>query len=373
MKKFGLFVLIFSLIAISLIIVKGIVPLSVADNLPQSTEKSNLSNVSSYSYYYVSQFGTRGSGDCQFEGPMGIAVDPSGYIYVSDWWNSNIQKFDSNGKFITKWGGGGPKSPIQTPQGIAFDSSGNLYIAETWKNRIRKVNSNGESLGFLGNKEAISLGVKLIGHGQFKAPWGIAIDHSGNIYITDTGHNIVQKFNSEGVFITQWGTKGINDGQFNSLSFVAADSAGNIYVADSLNNRIQKFSSDGAFITKWESSGKANGQFNQPEGIAVDKSNNVYVVDKKNNRVQVFNSNGTFINKFGTGGSGPGQFGYPNGIAVDASGNIFISDYGNYRVQIFKYGIPPMGSPNLPVKDINNFPMKMPGMKIPGPKPGINQ
>ena len=73
-----------------------------------------------------------------------------------------------------------------------------------------------------------------------------------------------------------------------------------MYVADYDNNRIQKFNSNGTFITKWGSNGSADGQFNDPQGVAVDSSGNVYVADYYNNRIQKFNSNGTFITKWGS-------------------------------------------------------------------------
>jgi tripartite motif-containing protein 71 len=61
-----------------------------------------------------------------------------------------------------------------------------------------------------------------------------------------------------------------------------------VYVAGLSDNRIQKFTSDGSFITAWGSTGSGNGQFDNPTGIDLDSSNNVYVADSRNNRIQVF-------------------------------------------------------------------------------------
>ena len=74
----------------------------------------------------------------------------------------------------------------------------------------------------------------------------------------------------------------------------AMDSSDNVYVADLFNNQIQKFDSNGKFITKWGSEGTGDGQFDNPSGIALDSSGNVYVADWGNNWVQVFSpsSNG---------------------------------------------------------------------------------
>ena len=63
----------------------------------------------------------------------------------------------------------------------------------------------------------------------------------------------MQKFDSEGNFITKWGTPGSGDGQFTRPGDIAVDSEGNTYVTDQGNNRVQKFDSEGNFITKWGS------------------------------------------------------------------------------------------------------------------------
>jgi len=63
---------------------------------------------------------------------------------------------------------------------------------------------------------------------------------------------------------------------------------GYVYVADSYNNRIQKFSSDGTYISKWGEQGSEKGEFEYPCGVAVDSLGYVYVADSNNNRIQKF-------------------------------------------------------------------------------------
>ncbi|MBI5195589.1 MAG: hypothetical protein HZA10_04635, partial [Nitrospirae bacterium] len=84
------------------------------------------------------------------------------------------------------------------------------------------------------------------------------------------------------------GSYGSGDGQFWYPESVTVDSLGNVYVTDFYNHRIQKFTSDGVFITKWGSYGSGDGQFNNPSGVAVDSSGNVYVTELGNNRIQKF-------------------------------------------------------------------------------------
>ena len=70
---------------------------------------------------------------------------------------------------------------------------------------------------------------------------------------------------------------------------------GNIYVADAGNNRIQKFNSSGTYVSQFGSTGSGNGQFSNPFAIAIDGLGNIYVCDNSNDRIQKFNSSGTYI------------------------------------------------------------------------------
>jgi len=76
---------------------------------------------------------------------------------------------------------------------------------------------------------------------NFNSPFDLTIDSSGNVYEVDTTNDRIQKFNSEGTFLTKWGTSGTENGQFSSPFGIAVDSSGNVYVTDVGNNRIQKF------------------------------------------------------------------------------------------------------------------------------------
>ena len=130
------------------------------------------------------------------------------------------------------------------------------------------------------------------------------------------------------------------DGQFGSYksenftiggpSGIDVDSSGNVYVGDVGNGRIQKFDSDGNFITKWGSYGTEDGQFDYPNGIAVDSSDNVYVSEVGNHRIQKFDSNGNFITKWGSFGMRAGTFDLPGDIAIDSkTGNVYVYNEGN--------------------------------------------
>ncbi|MDD5023840.1 MAG: 6-bladed beta-propeller, partial [Methanoregula sp.] len=270
------------------------------------------------------------------------AVDSSGNVYVTDSGNVRIQKFNSSGAFLTMWAGNGGDY-FEDPWGIAVDPSNNVFVSD----------GEIELAGMLHNEEVNQADPHQIlkfnstggylakygafgqGDGQFYGPKGVVADLSGNIYIADSMNNRIQKLSSTGTFLAKWGSLGTGNGQFSNPSGVAADVSGNIYVTDTGNNRIQKFSSDGKFMGIIGSGGSGDGEFLSPNDIVTDSSGNIYVADTGNNRIQKFSSQGPFLAKWGTNGTGDGQFMAPAGIATDLSGNVYVADTGNNRIQKF--------------------------------------
>jgi DNA-binding beta-propeller fold protein YncE len=216
---------------------------------------------------------------------------------------------------------------FSAPYDLAMDASGNIYVANAGNDRIQKFSPSGDFI--------TSWGGYGLDNGNFDYPTGIALDAAGNVYVVDRGNNRVQKFTSSGDFITKWGGTGSGSGAFDEPCGIAVDSGGNVYVVDRVNCRVQKFDASGNFISKWGSSGSGNGQFDQPFGIAVDPSGNFYVTDSGNHRVQKFSPSGGFIAKWGTEGDAEREFDNPSGIALDAQGNVYVSDWGNSCIQKF--------------------------------------
>ncbi len=171
---------------------------------------------------FINKWGSSGSREGEFVVPHLITMDQNGDIYIGDPGNFRIQKFGSDGRFITQWGGKGVFSDDDdlAGAGIGEDEMGSLYLMGT------------ES-------------------GQFMGIGDIATDSKGDVYVADSGGHRIQKFTSDGTFLTKWGTPGALDGQFFLPQGIAIDSNDNIYVADMVNNRIQKFSGEGEFISKW--------------------------------------------------------------------------------------------------------------------------
>ncbi|PAV12998.1 hypothetical protein ASJ81_04530 [Methanosarcina spelaei] len=282
-------------------------------------------------YNFVKKWNSQGNNNA-FSYPRSIAVDSSGYVYVAFLHKNRIEKFDSNGTFLTAWGSYGTgNGQFEEPSGVAVDSSGNVYVVDPSNNRIEKFNSTG---GYLTQWVCNGSGYEHI-YGHYSCTSGIAVDSLGNVYADNPHNSLIQKFDSNGRYLTQWGSLGTGNGQFNGSIGVAVDSSGNVYVADQYNNRIQKFDSNGTFLTQWGSSGSGNGKFKNPSGIAVDSSDNVYVADSSNNRIQKFDSNGNYITQWGSYGTGNGQFNEPFGVAVDSLGNVYVADHSILCIQKF--------------------------------------
>jgi DNA-binding beta-propeller fold protein YncE len=180
---------------------------------------------------------------------------------------------------------------LSYPSGVAVDGSGNVYVTDANSSRILKFASNGDSIT------------------QWATSWlpgCVAVGGSGHVYTSAVGggrlnNDHVQKFTSTGTFVTEWGTTGTGNGQFADMggSGIAVTASGDtVYVADSDNNRVQKFTSSGAYVTQWGTQGSGNRQFDRPGGVAVDASGNVYVVDTGNHRIQKFTSTGTYLTQW---------------------------------------------------------------------------
>lgn len=282
----------------------------------------------------VQVWGSQGKGGGQFQDPRGIAVDEAGNVYVADSGNHRVQKFDSNGQFITQWGSQGIEiGQFQEPWGIAVDAAGNVYVADTWNHRIQKLNAEGDVLLQWGGYAATG-GAAVGEEGFFWGPRDIAIDAAGNVYVSDTGNKRVQVFSPDGDFLDQWGGFGVEDGQMDEPVGLATDEEGNIYLADTWNQRVQKFGPDLNFVTKWPITGwYGQSVVNKPYLAA--GGDRVYVTDPEGYRVLVFDQSGEFVATFGEYGFDSKSFALPTGVAVDGDGNVYVIDSSNHRVMKF--------------------------------------
>ncbi|XP_031620928.1 RING finger protein nhl-1 isoform X5 [Contarinia nasturtii] len=213
------------------------------------------------------------------------------------------------------------------PRGIAVGPDNSIVVADSSNHRVQVFDSNGifvKEFGQYGN-----------GEGEFDCLAGVAVNRIGQYIIADRYNHRIQVLDPQGRFLRSFGTQGIADGKFNYPWGVTTDVLGFIYVCDKENHRVQVFQSDGTFVGKFGTCGKEEGNLEHPHYIAVSNTNRVIVSDSNNHRIQVFDVNGRVLSTFGTEGSEEGQFKFPRGVAVDDQGYICVADSGNNRIQIF--------------------------------------
>ena len=201
-------------------------------------------------------------------GPFGVAVDNSGNIYVADNLGNLVWKVTPSGTTSIFAGSrtegfngdGGPaaKAWLDTPYGVAVDQSGNVYIADSQNNRIRKVDTKGIITTFAGtNKPGYSGDGGPAISSQLYAPWGVAVDNSGNLFIADYQNGVVRKVDTKGIITTVAGNgsaaccSGEGGPALKAtiplVESVAVDGVGNLYIGQA--GRVAKVDSSGTFHT----------------------------------------------------------------------------------------------------------------------------
>jgi hypothetical protein len=250
-------------------------------------------------------------------GPYGICFDASGNMFVADASNHCVRMVAAGTGVITTVAGNGTAgfggdggaataAQLNTPTGVAVDGSGNIYISDQLNHRIRYVSaSTGDISTFAGTGTAgFSGDAGAANAAQLNRPWCVALDASGNLYIGDRSNNRIRKVNTSGVITTEAGSGTVG------------------------------FSGDGGPATA------AN--LNRPIHIAFSASGLLYFVDNGNNRIRMIDASGNINTVAGNGGTtyaGDGAqatatgLNSPMAIAIDASGNYYIADMSNNSVR----------------------------------------
>lgn len=318
--------------------------------------------------------------NAQFNLPLGVSVDPAGNLYVADRLNNLIRKITPAGAVTTLAGGyvGGTSNLVNgvgtaarfyAPFDTALDAAGNVYVADAANNVIRRVSPSGDVTTYAGTPYT---GANHAGEAnpggstdgpaasaEFYSPVGVAVDASGNVYVSDRENHTIRKITPGGVVSTLAGlarTAGSADGtgsaaRFNFPEDVAVDSAGFVYVSDRVNSTVRKISPAGVVTTLAGTAGQSGfddgvggaARFVNITGIATDAASNVYVSD--NYTVRLITPGGVVSTIAGTPGvagssdgfGGAARFYGAYGLAVDASGNVFIADANN---NVIRKGVP---------------------------------
>src|SRR5262249_3512721 len=157
------------------------------------------------------------------DGPAGIAVNDSCQVFISDYFNDRMQRM-----------------------GIPPPNNGPPFIL-TWGQYCEENCLPGQFI----EMDALEL-----------KPWAI--------YTGELSMNRVQKFDTHGTPLLMWGSLGTGPGQFNQVTGIAVDGSGNVFVSDNANHRIQKFDQNGTYISQFGTFGTGAGQLQYPRGLACD-------------------------------------------------------------------------------------------------------
>jgi len=236
-------------------------------------------------------------------------------------------------------GGAAIAAALSDAEGVAADSAGNIFIADANDHRVRKIATDGTIStvagdgfpGFRGDGGPASTA-------RLNTPYGVAVDHAGNLFIADLGNNRVRKVSPDGSITTVPGTDKL------LAPRNVAVNAGTLYISEFGGHRVWRLGSDGVLesvagngIPGFGGDGGAarTAQLAYPAGIAFDSAGNLYVADSSNNRVRKV-ANGIVTTVLGTGEPGadlPNQLNLPTSIAVDSAGDLYVADSGNQRIQ----------------------------------------
>jgi RHS repeat-associated protein len=272
---------------------------------------------------FSSAFGSSGSGSGQFAQPEGIAVDPHGDVWVTDAYNSRVEKFSGSGSWLATYGKlGMGNGEYFEPVGIAMNQgTGDVYIVDQYADKVQELNEDGEWVRSWEGHE-----------GAFDEPSGIAVDAHGNVWVADYGNDRVEEFNEKGEFLLKLGSAGSEGGKFlGPAGLLVAN--GYVYVTDFNSARLEAFTEEGSYVGEVGGWGIGIGAFVYPDGLAANSSGDVYVVELGNDRVQELTPYGSFLSLFGSAGSGTGQLAEPHDLAVSSTGALYITDSENDRVE----------------------------------------
>ena len=337
----------------------------------------------------------------RFRNPRGVAVDTRGNVYVTDRENDTIRKVSAAGDATTLAGlppvpgeggssgndvaadgfgnlyvtvsaehtigkvsqsdeltvlagmagepgsadGMGSAARFRRPGGVTIDAGGNIYVADRGNHTIRRISPAGEvtTLAGLAGVAGSSDGTGSVA--RFNAPIDLAVDASGNVYVSDTGNLTIRQISPAGVVSTLAGRVGLSGSQdgtrtearFRGPSGVAVDALGYVYVADywhSMSSAVRKISPAGTVTTL------KTGAIGDVVDIAVDAALRLYVANFAESSIQSISPTGQVTTLAGRNryqrvdgiGDAVG-FNYPNGIAVDASGTLYVAEYSSIGIR----------------------------------------
>ncbi len=255
-----------------------------------------------------------------FNHPAKIALDGQNRLLVADRDNDRLQRCT----YDQGWSCAVLDDTLSQPQSVAVDRSGNIYITDHW--RIRKCTPAGVCSDFAtGTKGYVDL----------------AVDSAGSVYASAPWEDIIEQYNPsgelQGTYLGEKFVPYLTDSSHFFHARLAVDASGNLLIIEENGQRLIKLAPDGSLLWTFGVPGvdqDDDSHLVYPHAVAVDQAGNAYVAN--NCQVKIITASGTYSDTLGTGcGNGDYQFGWVGGVEVDKNGNIYVADYPNHRVQIY--------------------------------------
>ena len=275
------------------------------------------------------------------ERPIGIAVAPSGDVYVTDAL-LRVARFDPSGAALGQWGGeGAGPGEFGNPIGVAVGPDGAVYVSDYEQDRVQTFDATGEFLAEFGRPGS--------GPGEFNAPAGLAVDEAGHIYVTDFYNHRVQKFRPDGSFEVAVGHPGrLGPGALHYPTGVAVTPGGEVLVADAYNYQVQWFDRDGQprrrigyhLLWIWPRPVASAAGFFAPTDAGAGRDGVIHVADSGNHRIVMLSADGEYVTEWRVPDADPSVFS-PEHLAVSADGaTVYATDLGKGRVLVLRVNAP---------------------------------
>lgn len=267
--------------------------------------------------------------DAVVKAPTGLALSPDDrHLFVACPSASRLLRVDlqagSIEVFVT-----GEKAPT-APYSVAVDSDGNVFVADGAQNAILVFGRGGEFLRRFGGEKLVQ-------------PRGIAIDRRRQLLYVVSGvqgkseHHRLEVFSLAGAHLRTIGTRGAGPGEFNFPTNAAVGPDGTLYVVDMLNFRVQAFDPEGRLVGMFGVIGAGQpGTFDKAKSVGLDSFGNLYVVDSQQGLVQIFNRKYQPLMAFGGRLALPGYLMTPTAIAITSRNTIYVADVYLSRVSEYQ-------------------------------------
>ncbi|MBI3267652.1 MAG: hypothetical protein HYZ53_01415 [Planctomycetes bacterium] len=181
------------------------------------------------------KFGSEGREDGQFVYPVGVAVDADNVYYISEYGgHDRIQRFDKEGRFLSKWGRFGEGAgECHRPEDLSIDREGRVFVADACNHRIQAFTRDGRFLFAWGKPGGAP--------GELSYPYDVACTPEGTVLVCEYGNHRVQEFTPDGKLLRSWGKVGFGDGELNFPWDLAVAPDGGLWVTDTSNHRVVRF------------------------------------------------------------------------------------------------------------------------------------